>query len=410
MTKHLLRRTIRTLDELREAVNLMKNEIWGLSGSAAARFGVRSEDFALLARFPKVNLTLDEGMRTAVPRLRVLDASGTELASHDDESLMRSLYPLRVYLPEKRYVLIPIYRAWVDAMLSDSGQGTPLKLRLDNAYYSYPKCTDMTRGDLVAFYEPKKEGGRGVVIGAAVVIDAVVDAPERLHDRFSQNGAYTSGRCSASHEQQGQRHGHQVRTVRAVHAPASAHADPDHLRQSGERSRNYTDFARRFRANPFGGAMSSAAILSIKPVYANQILAGTKTIELRKSSMNLRPDDVVLVYSSAPEQQIDLWFRVKQVETLPVEEMWRLYQDRLGIAHEDYAAYFADVERAVGLHVGEVHRLAPVSLDEIRSLVSGFVPPQGLIWLREPSGRYERLLPRLSCPLPSDVFMQQSLF
>ena len=50
--------------------------------------------------------------------------------------------------------------------------------------------------------------------------------------------------------------------------------------------------------------MSSAAILSIKPVYANQILAGTKAIELRKSSMGLSAGDVILVYSSAPEQQL----------------------------------------------------------------------------------------------------------
>jgi predicted transcriptional regulator len=59
--------------------------------------------------------------------------------------------------------------------------------------------------------------------------------------------------------------------------------------------------------------MSVAAILSIKPTYANQILAGSKTIELRKSAMGLTAGDVVLVYSSAPEQRIAFWFRIKRL-------------------------------------------------------------------------------------------------
>jgi len=155
--------------------------------------------------------------------------------------------------------------------------------------------------------------------------------------------------------------------------------------------------------------MSTAAILSIKPVYANQILARTKTIELRKSAMGLSGGDVILVYSSAPEQQIGFWLRIRDVETLPVDAMWNRYQDRLGIGYEDYADYFNETENAVGFHIGEVHPVIPVPLQEIQRLVSGFVPPQGIIRLRDEVGRYEKLLPVLSDPLPKDVFPQQSL-
>jgi len=155
--------------------------------------------------------------------------------------------------------------------------------------------------------------------------------------------------------------------------------------------------------------MSSAAILSIKPVYANQILAGTKTIELRKSAMGLCAGDAILVYSSAPEQRLGFWFRVKAVDPLPVEEMWQRHHERLGIAYEDYSAYFGGQKTAVGLHVGELCRLIPVPLTEIQDLVPGFVPPQGIIWLRDAFGKYERLLSTLSPPLPRDVFPQQGL-
>ncbi len=155
--------------------------------------------------------------------------------------------------------------------------------------------------------------------------------------------------------------------------------------------------------------MSNAAILSIKPVYANQILAGTKTIELRKTAMGLSAGDVILVYSSAPEQRIGFWVRVNEIETLPVDQMWQRHHERLGIGHEGYADYFSGTRSAVGFHIGEVHPLLPVSLVEIQRLVPGFVPPQGILWLRDEVGRYEKLLTALSDPLPKDIFSQQSL-
>lgn len=155
--------------------------------------------------------------------------------------------------------------------------------------------------------------------------------------------------------------------------------------------------------------MNSAAILSIKPIYASQILSGTKTIELRKSSMGLKAGDVILVYASAPEQNLAFWLRLKRIEPLPVEIMWQRYNGRLGIEHEDYIKYFDGVRLATGLHVGEVHPIAPIPLQRIQHLVPGFVPPQGILWLREESGRYEHLLAELSDPLPADVFPQRSL-
>lgn len=154
--------------------------------------------------------------------------------------------------------------------------------------------------------------------------------------------------------------------------------------------------------------MSTAAILSIKPVYANQILAETKTIELRKSAMGLTAGDAILVYSSAPEQRFAFWFRIREIETLPVEQMWRAHHAQLGITLEDYSAYFNGLRDAVGLHVGEVYSFSPISLREIQKLVPGFVPPQGIVWLRDEFGRFRRLLSRLSSPLPEYLFSQQS--
>src|ERR1041384_1865410 len=123
--------------------------------------------------------------------------------------------------------------------------------------------------------------------------------------------------------------------------------------------------------------MSTGAIISIRPQYSNKILAGTKTIELRKSAMGLSEGDVVLVYSSAPEQRFAFWFRIQKIEALPVNKMWDSHSHQLGIGFEDYSAYFDGLTMAVGFHIGEVQPLTPIPLKEIELLVPGFVPPQG---------------------------------
>ena len=155
--------------------------------------------------------------------------------------------------------------------------------------------------------------------------------------------------------------------------------------------------------------MSTAALISIKPVFAQKIIAGEKTIELRKSSMGLKPNDVVVVYSSAPEQQIAFWFRIGEIETLTTKEMWSRYRGRLGISQKDYDAYFEGSNTATGIHIDDLHKINPIPLAAIKSAVEGFVPPQGIVWLRDELGRYSPLLARLSEPLPSDVFQQLSL-
>lgn len=155
--------------------------------------------------------------------------------------------------------------------------------------------------------------------------------------------------------------------------------------------------------------MSAAAILSIKPVYANRILAGTKTIELRKSSMGLHSGDIIVVYASAPEQRIHFWFQIRNVETLAVEEMWNRYSLQLGIDYKDYAEYFSEQSSAVAFHIGNIQRVTPIPLKMIEDLVPQFVPPQGLIWLRDEFGKFEQLLTALSQPLPGKIFAQQSL-
>lgn len=157
--------------------------------------------------------------------------------------------------------------------------------------------------------------------------------------------------------------------------------------------------------------MNNVAIMSIKPEYSSKILNHTKNIELRRSSMGLAKDDIVIAYESAPKQVIGFWFRITDIKTLPVMEMWERYKDRLGIDRDGYFSYFEGCTEATGLHIGDTFPLdPPIPLSVIRELIPDFVPPQSITWIRDTALRFKSLVCAMSPPLPSDVFRQLCLF
>ena len=190
LTKYLLRETVRTPGELQKLASKLAGTFWGILPAGSSRFGVSADDFAIPVLCPTLAMTLNRSQSTVSPRLQLTDDRGQVVLEHDDESLMRQFYPLRLHLKDKRYILVPIYPAWAKAMLSISGPHTPLKLRVDNVYYCYPKFLDLTKGDFVLFYETKKAGGAGGVIGGAMVQEVRTGTPSKLFGHFAKLGIY----------------------------------------------------------------------------------------------------------------------------------------------------------------------------------------------------------------------------
>ena len=56
----------------------------------------------------------------------------------------------------------------------------------------------------------------------------------------------------------------------------------------------------------------TSVILSIKPIYAQAIMNGTKKVEFRKKIFK-RPVDKIFVYSSSPEQKIIGFFTISEI-------------------------------------------------------------------------------------------------
>lgn len=125
-------------------------------------------------------------------------------------------------------------------------------------------------------------------------------------------------------------------------------------------------------------------LLSIRPPFADAIFAGRKRVELRRTRPRLRAGDLVLVYVTAPHQELRGVLRVVRVEEAEPAAFWPLVEAVAGVGKTDFDDYFAGARQAFGIHFDHVYPFRePVAAQTLhRGGWDGFQPPQGYRYLR----------------------------
>lgn len=119
-------------------------------------------------------------------------------------------------------------------------------------------------------------------------------------------------------------------------------------------------------------------LLSIKPQYAEQILAGTKRYEYRRVRIR-RPVTRVLLYATLPVGKVVGECRVDAILTDTVPRLWERTARLGGLSHSDYVEYFRCATYAVALHVSDPIRYhEPLALDQVGHAGA---PPQSFCYL-----------------------------
>lgn len=69
-------------------------------------------------------------------------------------------------------------------------------------------------------------------------------------------------------------------------------------------------------------------VLSIKPVYSEKILAGRKTVELRRRFPDSAPSGTLAyIYSSSPVKAMVGTALIRDVLRLPIEQIWTEFEN-----------------------------------------------------------------------------------
>jgi len=120
------------------------------------------------------------------------------------------------------------------------------------------------------------------------------------------------------------------------------------------------------------------AILSIKPIYANAILKGVKTVEFRKRVFKKNVDKIV-IYSSSPTKMIVGYFTFSNIVEDTPENLWKTFQKVGGISKDDFFEYYKETEKGFGIVIKELVKFE-VEKDPIE-FIENFTAPQSYVYL-----------------------------
>jgi predicted transcriptional regulator len=129
--------------------------------------------------------------------------------------------------------------------------------------------------------------------------------------------------------------------------------------------------------------MKSILVLSIRDRHANDILDGTKTVELRKTRPRLVEGDIVLIYVPKPIMAVVGGFEVKNVVSTDPKNLWKKVGSESGLTRKQFTDYYSGSSIGFGIRVAKTWRLAEsLSLKTLRRWWPEFCPPQGFRYLR----------------------------
>lgn len=128
--------------------------------------------------------------------------------------------------------------------------------------------------------------------------------------------------------------------------------------------------------------LERAMLLSVHPRFATAILAGSKTVEVRRQRVAAPPGTPVLLYATAPTMALVGMAHIAAVQVGTPRQVWSAARARTGISRREYDQYMSGATQASGITLKE-----PVTFDEPVPLAAlraagTFHPPQSYRYLK----------------------------
>lgn len=125
--------------------------------------------------------------------------------------------------------------------------------------------------------------------------------------------------------------------------------------------------------------MPTRVLLSVKPRFAEAILAGTKKFEFRRSLFRNPDVETVVLYASSPVQRVIGEFRIAEILALTPPELWARTHRWSGIDRSYFDEYFREREVGFALKVENPRSYRrPLSLQHHFGIA---YPPQSFCYL-----------------------------
>lgn len=128
---------------------------------------------------------------------------------------------------------------------------------------------------------------------------------------------------------------------------------------------------------------NSGVLLSVKSVYAELLISGCKTVELRrKFPQDLPKGTEIYIYASGSLKKIIGKCEIQKIEKLKIKELWKKCADSAMISWDDFENYFNDCEFGFAIYVSKPLRFEnTLRLTEFKSNLTDNRPPQSYCYI-----------------------------
>jgi predicted transcriptional regulator len=133
-------------------------------------------------------------------------------------------------------------------------------------------------------------------------------------------------------------------------------------------------------------------LISVQPRFAEAILDGSKTVELRRTRVAAPEGSLLILYATAPTMAVVGLVTLDQRDTDLPNSIWRRYRRHMGLRRDEFDAYLVGAHQATALTLREPRRLSQTyPLAALRD-EAPFSPPQSYRYIAPADPRSLRQL------------------
>ena len=128
-------------------------------------------------------------------------------------------------------------------------------------------------------------------------------------------------------------------------------------------------------------------VLSLKPRFAEAILAGVKTVELRRTVPKIVVPTRALLYAASPVRALLGTCIITSVQRLDLAALWREHGPGSALQYHEFQKYFEGVDVGTALTLTQPRAFnRPIPLQDLRARPEDFRPPQSFAYVDTETG------------------------
>ena len=128
-------------------------------------------------------------------------------------------------------------------------------------------------------------------------------------------------------------------------------------------------------------------VLSLKPRFAEAILSGAKTVELRRTVPKIVVPTLALLYATTPVRALLGTCIITDVRSADLAALWHEYGSRSDLRRHEFQQYFNGVDAGTALLLTQPRAFGRrIPLQDLRAKPRGFRPPQSFAYVDTKTG------------------------